>query len=121
MDESTRSGRAASVPGLRGSAEDLNTQHQLGQWPSEAAALTLSDYVDRVDLAPVTVERRDERVARGKPEIGDVSLSLTQEGNEIILLLSDDGAGLDYERIRARAIAAGLLAADQDAGHEELC
>ena len=66
------------------------------------------------------LERRDERVARGKPEIGDVSLSLTQEGNEIILLLSDDGAGLDYDRIRARAIAAGLLAADQDAGHEEL-
>lgn len=51
-------------PGLRGSAEDLNTQHQLGQWPSDASALSLSDYVDRVDLAPVTdigplrIERR---------------------------------------------------------------
>ncbi len=66
------------------------------------------------------LERRDERVARGKPEIGDVSLSLTQEGNEIILLLSDDGAGLDYERIRSRAIDAGLLAADQEVAHEEL-
>lgn len=66
------------------------------------------------------LESREERIARGKPEIGDVSLSLTQEGNEIILLLADDGAGLDYERIRARAVAAGLLAADQEAGEDQL-
>ncbi len=66
------------------------------------------------------LESREERIARGKPEIGDVSLSLTQEGNEIILVLADDGAGLDYERIRARAVAAGLLAADQEAGEDQL-
>ena len=66
------------------------------------------------------LESRDQRVARGKPDIGEISLSLMQEGNEIILLLSDDGAGLDYERIRARAIAAGLLAADQEAEQEQL-
>ena len=66
------------------------------------------------------LEAREERAARGKPEIGDVSLSLTQEGNEIILLLADDGAGLDYARIRARAVAAGLLAADQEVGEDQL-
>ena len=66
------------------------------------------------------LEDREERAAQGKPEIGDVSLSLTQEGNEIILVLADDGAGLDYERIRARAIAAGLLATDQDVGEDQL-
>ena len=66
------------------------------------------------------LETRDERIAKGKPEIGDVSLTLTQEGNEIVLVLADDGSGLDYERIRARAIAAGLLKADEQADHERL-
>ena len=66
------------------------------------------------------LESREERIARGKPEIGDVSLSLMQEGNEIILILSDDGSGLDYERIRARALAAGLLTAGQEAGDDQL-
>jgi len=66
------------------------------------------------------LEDREDRVECGKPEIGDVSLSLTQEGNEIVLVLSDDGAGLDYERIRERAVAAGLLAADEPADDERL-
>ena len=55
------------------------------------------------------LEDREVRIARGKPDIGEISLALQQEGNEIILSFSDDGAGLDFERIRARAIEAGLL------------
>lgn len=66
------------------------------------------------------LETREERAARGKPEIGDVSLSLMQEGNEIILVLADDGAGLDYQRIRERAVAVGLLGADEQASDERL-
>ncbi|WP_301100978.1 Hpt domain-containing protein [Propionivibrio sp.] len=61
------------------------------------------------------LEERDVRVAQGKPDIGEISLALKQEGNEIILTFSDDGAGLDYDRIRARAITAGLLGADEEA------
>jgi chemosensory pili system protein ChpA (sensor histidine kinase/response regulator) len=61
------------------------------------------------------LEERDVRIALGKPAIGELSLALKQEGNEIILTFSDDGAGLNFERIRARAIAAGLLAADEPA------
>ena len=59
------------------------------------------------------LEERDVRLARGKPDIGEISLALKQEGNEIILSFSDDGAGLDLERIRARAIKSGLLGADE--------
>lgn len=55
------------------------------------------------------LETQDVRKMSGKPEIGEVSLSLVQEGNEIILSFSDDGAGLDLERIREQAIRAGLL------------
>jgi chemosensory pili system protein ChpA (sensor histidine kinase/response regulator) len=66
------------------------------------------------------------RLAKGKPEIGEISLRLTQEGNEIILSFSDDGAGLDLDRLRQRGLHAGLLseaeAADPAArGRADLC
>lgn len=61
------------------------------------------------------LEDRETRVAQGKQDIGEISLTLTQEGNEIILNFSDDGSGLDFERIRTRGIAAGLLGADEEA------
>jgi chemosensory pili system protein ChpA (sensor histidine kinase/response regulator) len=53
-----------------------------------------------------------QRLAAGKPEIGEISLSLSQEGNEVVIEMSDDGAGLNFERIRAKAIEQGLLAPD---------
>ena len=59
------------------------------------------------------IEDRDYRVAVGKPEVGEITVKLVQEGNEIILAMSDDGKGLDIERIRARAEAMGLLQAGQ--------
>ena len=55
------------------------------------------------------IETRDERQVTGKSEIGEITVSLAQEGNEIILSMADDGRGLDGERIRARAEALGLL------------
>lgn len=66
------------------------------------------------------LEDRGARLARGKPEIGDISLSLKQEGNEVILALSDDGAGLDFDRIRARGLESGLLGANEEADPERL-
>ncbi len=66
------------------------------------------------------LEGREARVAAGKTEIGEVSLTLAQEGNEIIVTMADDGAGLDYERIRARGIEAGLLAPDEAADEGRL-
>ena len=59
------------------------------------------------------IEARSERVEAGKSEIGEITVSLAQEGNEIILSMTDDGRGLDGERIRARAQAMGLLAPDE--------
>ncbi len=61
------------------------------------------------------IESRADRLAAGKPEAGEIGLKLVQEGNEIILSMSDDGKGLDLARIRARAEATGLLAAGQAA------
>jgi chemosensory pili system protein ChpA (sensor histidine kinase/response regulator) len=59
------------------------------------------------------LEDSERRLAAGKREIGEIRLSLSQEGNEIVIEMSDDGAGLDYERIRSKAVDQGLLAADQ--------
>ena len=55
------------------------------------------------------IEQREQRLAVGKPEVGEITLALSQEGNEIILSMTDDGKGLDLGRIRARAEAMGLV------------
>ena len=55
------------------------------------------------------IESRAQRIAAGKPEVGEISLALGQEGNEIILSMVDDGHGLDVQAIRARAEAMGLV------------
>ena len=56
------------------------------------------------------IEPPEARTAAGKDARGEIRLELAQEGNEIRIALSDDGAGLDLERIRARAEEKGLLA-----------
>jgi chemosensory pili system protein ChpA (sensor histidine kinase/response regulator) len=60
------------------------------------------------------VERQAVRHAAGKREVGEITVALTQEGNEIILTLSDDGRGLDAARIRAHAEELGLLLPGQE-------
>ncbi|MDR1890000.1 MAG: Hpt domain-containing protein [Zoogloeaceae bacterium] len=66
------------------------------------------------------LEARDVRLAAGKPEIGEINLTLVQEGNEIIVSLSDDGSGLDIKRIRAKAESAGLIAPEQAMADQQL-
>ena len=58
------------------------------------------------------IELPSDREAAGKSAQGEISLSLAQEGNDAVINLSDDGAGLNLERIRARGIERGLLQAD---------
>lgn len=65
------------------------------------------------------LENRDARIAQGKSEIGEITLTLTREGNEIVIDCADDGAGLNLERIRQRGVEVGLLAAE-DAANSEL-
>lgn len=60
------------------------------------------------------IETREQRLAVDKPETGEIVLKLSQEANEIILSLADDGKGLDRQRIRARAEAMGLVQPGQE-------
>ncbi len=55
------------------------------------------------------IEAPAARVAAGKAETGEIRLDVRQEGQEVTLALADDGAGLNLERIREKALAQGLL------------
>jgi chemosensory pili system protein ChpA (sensor histidine kinase/response regulator) len=66
------------------------------------------------------IETAAERLSLGKPATGRVRMDLSQQGNTLQLQISDDGRGLDYARIRERAIAAGLLTSDAQADEAAL-
>ncbi|MGE6332270.1 Hpt domain-containing protein [Stenotrophomonas sp. NPDC077659] len=66
------------------------------------------------------LEAPEQRRAAGKPEEGEITIRLHREGSEIVLEVADDGAGLDREAIRRRAINRGLLAADAAPNEQEL-
>lgn len=55
------------------------------------------------------IEMPAKRLEMGKPEIGQITISLRQAGNETIMTLNDDGAGLDIDRIREKAMQHGLM------------
>ena len=66
------------------------------------------------------IESVEERHAAGKEEIGQITLSVLQIGNEIAIDLSDDGRGLDYEAIRTRGIERGLIRPDEETDERKL-
>ena len=55
------------------------------------------------------LETPAERAAAGKPEQGTIRLSAYHEGGHIIICIADNGRGLNTERIKAKALANGLL------------
>src|SRR5690554_1028903 len=56
------------------------------------------------------LEPEEEHIAKGKPAAGTIRLGARHEGSHILIEISDDGMGLDVERIRSKAIETGLLA-----------
>lgn len=55
------------------------------------------------------VEPPEERLASGKPEKSMVRLEARQEGDHIIIIIADDGRGMNAERLRAKAVEKGLI------------
>lgn len=65
------------------------------------------------------IELPDVRIAAGKPEAGEIRVVAGQEAGQITIAISDDGRGLDIDRIRDKIISKGLAgAADVDAMSE---
>ncbi|OZG75153.1 hybrid sensor histidine kinase/response regulator [Hahella sp. CCB-MM4] len=55
------------------------------------------------------VEMPDVRAAAGKSETGRIELSIGREGGDVVLILSDDGGGINVDAIRKKAVKQGLL------------
>ena len=65
------------------------------------------------------IEKPEERVARGKPETGRIRLELHREGAEVMVRLSDDGAGMNLKAIREKGAALGLIPEGQTLSDED--
>jgi two-component system chemotaxis sensor kinase CheA len=61
------------------------------------------------------IEMPDERESAGKPRMGMVRLSASQQGDHILLTIEDDGKGMDPEKLKQIAIDKGVLDADSAA------
>ncbi len=66
------------------------------------------------------IESPEDRIAAGKPEEGRIRLSAEQHGSRIVVQLSDDGRGIDRERVQQTAIAKNLIAPDANLSDEEI-
>ncbi|MFC4311009.1 Hpt domain-containing protein [Steroidobacter flavus] len=65
------------------------------------------------------IETPEERVARGKPAQGTIKVGLHREGSEMVIVLEDDGRGIDVNAVRERAKQKGLLQAGRVLTDEE--
>ncbi|MCX7908061.1 MAG: chemotaxis protein CheA [Ignavibacteria bacterium] len=59
------------------------------------------------------IESPQERIKLGKPEVGTVYLGAEQEGNNIVIRVSDDGKGMDPEKLKAKAIERGIITKEE--------
>jgi chemosensory pili system protein ChpA (sensor histidine kinase/response regulator) len=66
------------------------------------------------------IETPVERVKKGKPEAGRIGIDITRDGSEVVIKVSDDGAGVDIEKVRSRAIKLGLLDKSQPVSDADL-
>ncbi len=59
------------------------------------------------------LESNEERVRLGKPEVGSIYLDAYQDGNNVTIEVRDDGAGINIEKVRKKAIEKGTITEQQ--------
>ncbi|MGE5467579.1 MAG: chemotaxis protein CheA [Ignavibacteria bacterium] len=67
------------------------------------------------------IEQADVRTARGKPPYGTIRLHAYHDSGAIVIEVSDDGSGLDRERILRKAVDLGLVKQDEQLSDSEIC
>ncbi|MDL2264517.1 chemotaxis protein CheA, partial [Synergistaceae bacterium OttesenSCG-928-I11] len=65
------------------------------------------------------IENPDVREAHGKPRLGTIVVAAYQEGNNVIIEVRDDGAGIDPERVKKKALERGIISPEQAATMSE--
>lgn len=59
------------------------------------------------------LESNEERIALGKPEVGNIFLDAYQDGNNVIIEVRDDGAGINVDQVRQKAVDKGTITSEQ--------
>lgn len=59
------------------------------------------------------LESNEERIEAGKPEVGSIFLDAYQDGNNVVIEVRDDGAGINIEKVKAKAVEKGLITSEQ--------
>ncbi|MGD0466185.1 MAG: chemotaxis protein CheA [Gammaproteobacteria bacterium] len=66
------------------------------------------------------IDSPEERVAVGKPVCGLVTLQACQENGEVVINTSDDGRGIDLDRVKQKAVSLGMVAKDTELSEQEI-
>jgi len=66
------------------------------------------------------IESPEVREAAGKSRVGTIILSASQAGADVLIRVADDGAGMDEETIRQKAVSMGLIDSDSQLSRQEL-
>jgi two-component system chemotaxis sensor kinase CheA len=85
------------------SGEDTELDKSLGEELNDPLVHLLRNAADH------GVESIEERIAKGKPAKGTVTVKAEHEGNHIVISVEDDGKGMDPEKLKQKAIEKGLI------------
>ncbi|AHF01653.1 chemotaxis protein [Thiomicrospira aerophila AL3] len=66
------------------------------------------------------IESPEKRLAAGKPEKGTVKMAAFHQGGNIVIQITDDGAGINTDRVHQKAIEKGVIEADANLSHDEI-
>lgn len=66
------------------------------------------------------IENSDERTAAGKDEAGNIHMKIYHQSNNVVIRITDDGSGIDPEKMRATGIKKGFITSDQVLTDNEL-
>ena len=59
------------------------------------------------------IESAEERVKCGKPETGNIALTASRKGENIVITIVDDGKGIDVERVKEKAVVNGIITQEE--------
>ena len=66
------------------------------------------------------IEAPVERIKKGKAETGRISIDISRDGSDIVIRVSDDGGGVNLDKVRSRALQLGLIDHDQTMADADL-